>query len=347
MKLSAVEEFLTSKGFPPYRFRQIRKNYLAGRYRSFSDMTDLPLALRQELNSNFSLYSANNIKVSTSGQSQKALLSLADGLQIETVLMNYDHWLTACLSTQVGCSLGCLFCATGKMGFKRNLTAEEIIDQILFWKNYISPLSKGEAPAKTGEKDLTVSRIVFMGMGEPFLNWDNLISALKIINDPDNLNIGSRKISISTAGIIPKIIEFADLNTEINLAISLHSLNPKNREHLMPITKQYPLPTLLQSCQYYTSHTRRQLFFEYALIGGVNDSPGDLNLLIGLLKSNRLYYLNLICLNPTTKSSLKPSSPRIQEQFIRRLTYSGVNFSLRHSFGANISAACGQLAASN
>ncbi|MFA4827054.1 MAG: 23S rRNA (adenine(2503)-C(2))-methyltransferase RlmN [Candidatus Shapirobacteria bacterium] len=346
MDPAQLHQFLAQNNFPEFRYRQIVKNYYSGRYSDYSDMSDISKDLRQQLADLFPLYSTKLSSLQTNQSTQKALLSLKDGLQIETVLMDYEDWLTACISTQVGCSLGCRFCATGQMGFKRDLSSEEIIDQIIFWKHKISPLSKGEAPAKAGERDLKVGRVVFMGMGEPFLNWENLVSALKIINSKDGLNIGQRKISISTAGLPQKIMEFADLNTEINLAISLHSLDQKIREYLMPIAKQYPLRELLKACQYYTSHTRRQLFLEYALVKDQNDSPRHLKLIIDLLKSNNLFFLNLIPLNPTS-ADLSPSDPIIQKHFEIELQKNHLNFSVRRSFGQDISAACGQLASRN
>jgi len=329
MDPAQLHQFLAQNNFPEFRYRQIVKNYYSGRYSDYSDMTDLSKDLRQILTDEIPLYSVKLSSLQTNQSTQKALLSLKDSLQIETVLMDYDDWLTACISIQVGCSLGCRFCATGQMGFKRDLSVEEIIDQILFWNSRLFPKYIG--------------RVVFMGMGEPFLNWDNLISALKIINSKESLNIGQRKISISTAGIPQKIMEFADLNTEINLAISLHSLDQKTRESLMPIAKQYPLSELLKACQYYTSHTRRQLFFEYALIKNQNDSLRHLQLLIDLLKSNNLFFLNLIPLNPTSVD-LSPSDPIIQKHFETELQKNHLNFSVRRSFGQDISAACGQLA---
>jgi 23S rRNA (adenine2503-C2)-methyltransferase len=329
MDPAQLHQYLSQNNFPEFRYRQIVKNYYSGRYSDYSEMTDLSKDLRQQLAGQFPLYSVRLSSLQTNQSTQKALLQLKDGLQIETVLMDYDDWLTACISTQVGCSLGCRFCATGQMGFKRDLSLEEIIDQILFWNTRLFPKYVG--------------RVVFMGMGEPFLNWDNLVSALKIINSKDGLNIGQRKISVSTAGIPQKIIEFTDLKTEINLAISLHSLDQKSREDVMPIAKQYPLSELLKACQYYTSHTRRQLFFEYALIKGKNDSPHHLKLLIDLLKSNNLFFLNLIPLNPTS-AGLSPSDPTIQKHFESELENYHLNFSVRRSFGQDISAACGQLA---
>jgi 23S rRNA (adenine2503-C2)-methyltransferase len=245
MNISQISEYLNSLNLPQYRQKQILKNYFSGRYQNFSEMTDLPKDLRENLDKKFSLLSVSEIKLQQGTDTQKVALKLGDDLAIESVLMDYDQWLTACLSSQVGCPLNCAFCATGKMGFKRNLTTEEIIDQILYWNHKLFPKYVG--------------RIVFMGMGEPFLNWDNLMAALKIIKT--GLNIGSRKISISTAGVVPKIYEFADLDTEINLAISLHAPNQNIREKIMPISKQYdfnqifkllhrshPSPTIFRIC---------------------------------------------------------------------------------------------------
>jgi len=242
--------------------------------------------------------------------------------------MDYEDWLTACVSSQVGCPLNCSFCATGKMGFKRNLTAEEIVDQILYWNQKIYPKYIG--------------RVVFMGMGEPFLNWDNILTAINIINSKDGLNIGARKISISTAGVVDKIKEFADLDTQINLAISLHSADQKTRESFMPIAKEFTLSQLKNACNYYVGKTNRQLFFEYALMD-INTSQNDAKLLADFINSNRLFFLNLIPLN-SVDGGMTPASPGQQKTFIDYLNKLGVEYSLRRSFGQDISAACGQLA---
>jgi len=323
MDFTKLSDYLSSLNQPPFRLRQITKNYYSGKYKSFSEMTDLSLPLRQALESQFTLSSVKLVKLLEDNFAKKALLELSDELRIETVLMDYGQWKTVCVSCQVGCPLACTFCATGKMGLKRNLTVDEIIDQILFWKN---------------KSD--VSRIVFMGMGEPFLNWEVLVSSLKIINDKNGLFIGSRKISISTAGVAPRIIDFANLNTEINLAVSLHSADQETRESMMPIAKQYSLTELKKSLDYYTTTTRRQVFFEYLLAKDLNDTPLHLELLIDFIKSNHLFYLNLIPLNPI-KDGLIPS-PKLEE-FSQKLTAANVNFSVRHSIGQSINSACGQL----
>lgn len=328
MDLVKLKEFLVSQNLPEYRYRQIVKNYYTSRYSSFDQMTDLSLDLRAQLNSQFSLYSVVEDKLVGDQSTQKALLKLADNQKIESVLMNYDDWITACVSSQVGCALNCQFCATGKMGFVRNLSATEIVDQVLYWNQKIFPSFVG--------------RIVFMGMGEPFLNWDNLLESLKIINSTNGLNIGARKISISTAGVVDKIIEFANLDTQINLAISLHSANQQFRQTIMPIAQKYSLEELKKACLYYVNKTNRQLFFEYALTDK-NTSPNDAKLLADFIHSHHLFFLNLIPLNPVD-GGLAPASKAQQQLFINNLDKLSVQYTLRRSFGQKFSAACGQLA---
>lgn len=328
MDLVKLKEFLDSQNLPAFRFRQIVKNYYSGRYVKFDQMTDLSLGLRSQLSSQFSLYSVVEEKMIGDQSTQKVLLKLEDNQKIESVLMNYDDWITACVSSQVGCALNCQFCATGKMGFIRNLTPEEIIDQIIYWNQKISPSFVG--------------RVVFMGMGEPFLNWDNLLAALEIINSSTGLNIGARKISISTAGVADKIIEFANLDTQINLAISLHSANQSFRETIMPIAKKYNLEELKKACLYYANKTNRQLFFEYALTDK-NTSQNDAQLLANFIHSHHLFFVNLIPLNPV-EDGLDCATKEQQEKFMNSLDQLGIIYSLRRSFGQKFSAACGQLA---
>lgn len=328
MDLVKLKEFLDSQNLPAFRFRQIVKNYYSGRYVKFDQMTDLSLGLRSQLSSQFSLYSVVEEKIIGDQSTQKVLLKLEDKQKIESVLMNYDDWITACVSSQVGCALNCQFCATGKMGFIRNLTPEEIIDQIIYWNQKISPSFVG--------------RVVFMGMGEPFLNWDNLLAALEIINSSTGLNIGARKISISTAGVADKIIEFANLDTQINLAISLHSANQSFRETIMPIAKKYNLEELKKACLYYANKTNRQLFFEYALTDK-NTSQNDAQLLANFIHSHHLFFVNLIPLNPV-EDGLDCATKEQQEKFTNSLDQLGIIYSLRRSFGQKFSAACGQLA---
>jgi len=341
--LSTITKYLQSLSLPAFRRRQIVKNYFSGHFTNFTQMTDLPLELRTTLDQNFPLLSVKEINLLSTTNSQKALLKLKDGQKIETVLLDYHDWLSVCASTQVGCPLGCKFCATGKMGFIRNLTSEEIVDQIIFWNNYLINRHCEKSSTKQSPQGgyPYVGRVAFMGMGEPFLNWDNLILALNTIRSRDGLNLGNRKISISTAGIVPRIYEFADLNTEINLALSLHSAIQSTREILMPIAQKYSLPDLLTALHYYTHKTSRQLFLEFAPIADINDAQKEIDALIKLLKSDKLFFLNLIPLNPV-KGGLVPSTKL--KLIEKQLTAAHIDYSLRHSLGQSINSACGQLA---
>ncbi|MBP9817355.1 23S rRNA (adenine(2503)-C(2))-methyltransferase RlmN [Candidatus Shapirobacteria bacterium] len=339
MNLPQVQAFLKESGQPDYRFRQISKNYFSGRYQSFLEMTDLPLNLRESLNTNSPLLSVTLDKIIDSPNTHKARLTLSDGKQIETVLMDYGSWSTVCVSSQVGCALGCTFCATGKMGFTRNLTPEEIVDQIIFWKYYLHKSKVGASLAEAHEGGL---RIVFMGMGEPFLNFDNFVSATTIINSPEGLNIGQRKMSVSTAGVVPGIKKFMELDTQINLAISLHSADQATRAQMMPIARQYTLDELIPAIKDYADKTNRQVFFEYLLAKNINDTPFHLDLLIDLMSQHKLFYLNLIPLNPI-KGGLTPSAQSTLNNFETELTRHHINYSIRQSLGQSAASACGQL----
>ena len=260
----------------------------------------------------------------------KAGILLADGLAIETVLMKHtDKRNTICVSSQVGCPLGCEFCETGKMGLKRNLTASEIVEQVLFFARYLK------------NKNEKVTNIVFMGMGEPFLNWENVKKAIEILNDDNCLGIGARKISISTAGIIEGIEELAEEFPQINLAISLHAPDDELRGKLMPVNKKYPLAKILQAVDEYIKKTNRKVMFEYVMIDGVNDSEEQAKNLSKLLK-RPLYMVNLIAYNPTGK--FQPSLPGKIKKFKAILEKAGIFTTQRYRFGTDIEAACGQLA---
>jgi len=296
--------------------------------------------------------------------SVKVLLSLNDNLKIESVLMVYNRfaktphfsagdegkaveslpektlgfqpreayrdWITACVSVMVGCPLGCKFCATGKMGFQRNLTSREIVDQVAFWNNYLSPMKK------------RVSRLVFMGMGEPFLNWDETQKAIAEISIPGRFNIGYQQMTISTVGIIPEMYKFADLKSKINLAISLHSPFQEKREQIIPIAKKYPITELMRFCGHYVKLNNRKIFFEYALIDKFNDTFEDIFALKKLFGSS-LFHLNVIVLNPTG-GKYKGSGMGRRETFVRALEKYKIPFTIRRSLGKEINAACGQLA---
>jgi 23S rRNA (adenine2503-C2)-methyltransferase len=332
MKLKEIEKFLAEKRIPRFRFKQIRDAFFKQSLSSFKEITNLPQDLRNELTEKFAWFLVKPVKSRGSLEQGvvKTLLELEDGLKIESVLMFYRDWISACLSVMVGCPLGCGFCATGNLGFKRNLTASEIVDQVVYWNQIL----KGQ-----GER---VNNLVFMGMGEPFLNWDNVWEALQTINDPDGLGIGQRHITLSTAGVVPGIKKLADLETQINLAISLHSPFQEKREKVMPIAKKYSLNELFEAAQYYVQKTNRKLFFEYALISGFNDRPEDAAELKKLF-TDHLFHLNLINLNPTD-SKLTASSQKRLAEFTKLLDEYHIPYTLRRSVGGEIQAACGQLA---
>ncbi|MBI5787714.1 MAG: 23S rRNA (adenine(2503)-C(2))-methyltransferase RlmN [Candidatus Schekmanbacteria bacterium] len=270
------------------------------------------------------LYTSNNGSVS------KALLELTGGQTIETVLIKHlDHY-TVCLSSQVGCPLGCVFCATGQSGFVRNLAVDEITDQINFWNKRLALDLK------------RVRNLVFMGMGEPFLNWENVKAAMIFITSPDGLNIGQRHISVSTCGIVDKIREFTALKTQINLAISLHSAQNETRNLLMPINRQYPLNDLIEAGLDYVQRTSRKLFFEYILLKDINDTNREINQLIKLIQRHYLFHLNLIPYNQTL-GDFKPTGSERRRQIIQFLQKNKLRFTVRKSFGGGIKAACGQL----
>ncbi len=260
----------------------------------------------------------------------KALLALDDGLKIESVLMKYRDWYSACLSVMVGCPLDCKFCATGKMGFKRNLTAEEIVGQVEFWNDFLKKINS------------RVSHVVFMGMGEPFLNWQETSNAIKILNSPGKFNIAQNHITVSTAGIIPGIYDFSKLKSKMNLAISLHSPFQQNREEIMPVAKKYPLTELMKACGHYVKENNQKIFFEYALIDNVNDTFEDI-FEIKKIFGSKFFHLNVIVLNPV-ESIYQPSGMGRRETFIHALEKNKIPFTVRRSMGKDINAACGQLA---
>lgn len=269
------------------------------------------------------------ISSDTSGTS-KALLELADGANIETVLIKHSSHYTACLSSQVGCALACVFCATGQDGFIRNLEAAEILSQISFWNDYLKKENK------------KIKNVVFMGMGEPFLNWDSLKEALEIINSPKVLNIGQRRITVSTCGIVDKIDAFAKEFQQINLAVSLHSAVDETRSRLMPINRKYPLKALIAACLSYVEQTNRKLFFEYTLFRGINDTDREIRQLVTFINKHYLFHLNLIPYH-LTNCGFIPTKTKRRNEIISLFNKNKLAYTIRKSFGTDINAACGQL----
>lgn len=332
MDFDLLEKYLVVNHQPAFRFKQIKQGFFKQQLSGFDQITSLPYTLRKDLASKFPwlLVKVQKTVGSPKQSVVKALFQLNDNHQTESVLMFYRHWLTACLSVMSGCPLKCRFCATGQMGFARNLNCFEIVDQVVFWNLFLKK-----------EKKL-VNRVVFMGMGEPFLNWENVWQAIGLINNPNGLNIGQRHITISTVGVVPGIYHFAKLETQINLAISLHSPFQEKREMMIPIAKKYSLSELLKAAEDYIRQTKRKLFFEYALIDGFNDRPEDVKELRKIFTSP-LFHLNLLRLNPTL-AKIKPSGEVRLRAFIKELKKNKIPFTLRRSLGEKIQAACGQLA---
>ncbi|MEK7069875.1 MAG: 23S rRNA (adenine(2503)-C(2))-methyltransferase RlmN, partial [Patescibacteria group bacterium] len=329
------------KGEKDYRLKQIKKAVFCDLVNNLDEATTISKELREEIKKDFPVLNLETLKTveSKNKDSIKAVFKLKDGNIIETVLMKHLNTKdddakagrnTVCVSSQVGCAMNCGFCATGKMGLKRNLTGEEIIDQVLFFAQLLK------------KENQAVNNVVFMGMGEPFLNYENTIQAIKILNDKDGFNIGIRHISISTCGIVAEIEKFASENMQVNLAISLHSADDETRSKLMPINKTYPLTVLMKAVDNYIKKTNRKVMFEYLLIDGINDSDDDARKLIKLMK-NSLYHVNLIKYHDTG-NNLKPSSQAKRTQFFDTLKKLGVSVTFRMSFGEDILAACGQLA---
>ncbi len=320
------------EALPKYRLKQAKEAVFKNLISDWNKATFLPLTLRGELNEKCPLEIKADVLVSKNKDSVKARITLQDGLLIESVLMRHkDGRNTVCVSSQVGCALGCHFCATGKMGFKRNLTPMEIAEQVLFFARYLK---------KGGKK---VTNVTFMGMGEPFLNYDNVIKSTRIINAKDKLGIGARNISISTAGIIEGIEKFSKEGTQINLAISLHAPDNKLRSELMPINKKYHLERVLDAVDSYIKKTKRQVMFEYLLIKDVNDTESCARELARIMKKP-LYYVNLILYNEVAGSKFKSSTTERVKKFKDILKKNKVIFSQRFRFGEDIKAACGQFA---
>ncbi|HNU81677.1 MAG TPA: 23S rRNA (adenine(2503)-C(2))-methyltransferase RlmN [bacterium] len=331
MDLSKLSGILQTE--PKFRFRQVYQALYGELISDWAQASVLPLNLRERLNQDCPLDITAEISVDPGDKSSlKALLTWADGVSVETVLMRHrDGRHTICLSSQAGCPLGCAFCATGQGGFFRNLSADEIVQQFIFWARFLKQENKGES----------INNVVFMGMGEPFLNYEQFIKAVKILNDPEKFNLGSRRMSVSTVGIIEGIKKLSTEKLQVNLAISLHAAVDSLREQLMPIAKKYSITSILKAVDEYIRKTGRRVMFEYIMIKNVNDGEDDALALAQLMKKP-LYLVNLIPYNPTGK--FQASSPARIKEFKKKLESLGVAVTERHSQGRGISAACGQLA---
>ncbi len=323
-----LKTFLTENNFKPFRAKQV-EDWLKKGVLTFDEMKNLPSDLKEFLETRCYISVANIEKklVSRYDKTVKYLFALRDGEYVESVVMSYKHGYSICVSTQVGCKMGCTFCATGKSGFSRNLTASEILAQI-----------------ESAQRDLNVriSNVVLMGMGEPLDNFDNVVRFLRIVSSEQSLNIGARHITLSTCGIVPKIYELAKLNLQINLAVSLHAPNDEIREKTMPVAKAYPMDTLLKACRDYFEATGRRVTFEYALISGVNDSDADARELSQRLKGQGCH-VNLIPVNSVEGTGYQKSDIKRQQSFVNILAENNIAATVRRTLGSDINASCGQL----
>lgn len=314
-----------------YRVRQVYEWIVKG-VTSFDEMSNIPKELREKLKSLYMIpkFRIRDKKVSKDS-TVKYLFELCDGELIESVLMSYKHGYSVCISTQVGCKMGCLFCKTGKGGFSRNLAPSEMISQIEAIQN---------------DMNIKISNVVLMGMGEPLDNYDNVLKFLRIISSKDHLNIGMRHISLSTCGIVDKIYKLADENLQLTLSVSLHAPDDSIRKGLMKIANRWSVLELIDACRYYVDVTGRRISFEYAMIEGVNDDNQSAEQLSSILKG-MICHVNLIPLNKSDSKSLKRSSKSTIYRFKNMLEGYGINVTVRRTLGEDIEGACGQLRASH
>ena len=328
-----LQDWLASQGEPGFRAQQLFQWLYVSLEADIGQMANLPAALRGRLSEKAvsSALDAIDSVQSTDGQTTKTLFRLRDGHTIESVLMRYADRQTICVSTQVGCPLACAFCATGQSGFERNLTAGEIIDQVL----HFSRLLKTE--------DLKVTNVVFMGMGEPLLNYEATWQAVESLHDPSGFALGARKFTISTVGVVPGIERLRREELQVGLAVSLHAPDNELRTKLVPMNAKFPLEALIPACRRYAEHTGRRVTFEYALIHKVNDEKAQARALVGLIRGLPCH-VNLIPLNPSPGSDYKATSRERVVGFQRELRRAGIPNSLRLRRGIDIQAGCGQLA---
>ena len=351
LDFSTLTNTLEKWNEPVYRAKQIWQGLYQHLYDSSDQFTNLPKSLREKLAENFTFspFKVRTYLDSADGFTRKTLFELPDGNLIEAVLMRYGdpadnpqitasptgrgakNRRTLCISTQAGCAMGCVFCATGQMGFKRHLTSGEIVAQVMYYAQMLKDVNE------------SVTNIVLMGMGEPFHNYDNTMSAIDRLNDPDGFNFGARRFTISTVGLVPQIRRFADEKRQVNLAISLHAADDAERVAIMPVNKRYKIDDVLDACRYYVAQTGRRITFEWALINGINDTPEVAKRLASRLKG-LLCHVNAIPLNPTTGYEGRATDRNRAVAFKDILEQAGIPCTIRMRRGIDIQAGCGQLA---
>lgn len=331
--LNKLEEKMVSVGQKKFRATQLFKWIYEKGVTNFDEMSDISLSFRETLKKEYCLEIPKIFtkQVSSDG-TIKLLLELNDGNKIETVLMRYNYGNVACVTSEVGCNMGCCFCASGLLKKKRALTVDELIGQVLVLNNLLK------------DEEKRVTHVVVMGTGEPFDNYDNVMDFIRILNHPHGLAIGARHITVSTCGLIEKIRDYANEGLQINLAISLHAPNNELRNKIMPINRKYPLDELMDAVKYYEKVAQRRVTFEYILLKDVNDSKECAIELANLIKGT-LAYVNLIPFNPVNELKYKRSDEKRVHDFMDTLMKRGVNVTIRKEFGTDIDAACGQLRA--
>ena len=323
-----IEELFKEKSYQKFRAKQVFHNIHVNRINDFNEMTDLPLKMREELQNDFKI---DKIKVFKTFESKvdstkKYLLELADKNIVEAVFMEYKDRSTICISSQVGCRMGCSFCASTKNGLKRNMTSSELIEEVYLLERINGP----------------ISNIVIMGIGEPLDNFSNIKKFIEIITDPKGRNLSHRSITLSTSGLAPKIKKLADTGLDVNLALSLHYADDKKRAVYMPIAKRYSIKEIIDATDYYFDKTGRRVSFEYVVIDGVNNLNEDVENLHDLLFGKNVH-INLIPLNPIEEFDHKKPNNKVLEDFKNKLTERGLNATIRRSMGSDIDASCGQL----
>ncbi len=333
LDLPELEKALKTWGEPSYRAKQIWLGLYKNLWKAPEEFTNIPKTLREKLAENFSFSHlvVTTTQFSTDGQTTKTLFRLPNNEAIEAVLMRYSERNTLCISTQAGCAMGCVFCATGQMGFRANLTSGEIVEQVIYYARLL--LQTGERP----------TNIVVMGMGEPFHNYNATMHAIDRLNDHEGFDMSARRFTISTVGLIPMIRRFTQEKRQVNLAISLHASGDDLRSSMLPINKKYPIRDLLDACRDYVKTTGRRITFEWALINEVNDTPEQAKILAGLLHGMNCH-VNVIPLNPTLGYNGKATTRPRAQAFSQILEDNGIPCTIRMRRGIDIRAGCGQLA---
>ena len=330
--LESLKQEFIQIGEKPFRAEQVFKWLYESKVTSFDEMTNLSLELREKLTQNYEMHNFNILKKQESSDgTKKYLFDVLDGNAIETVLMSYHHGYSICVSSQIGCKMGCKFCASTGIKFIRNLTSGEIVEQIL---------------AVERDNNIRISNVVFMGIGEPLDNYDNVVNAIWIINNPKGINIGARHISVSTSGLVPKIYQLAEENIQCTLSISLHATTDEKRSSMMPVNQRYNIEELLQACRDYIEKTNRRISFEYALAKDNNDNLEDAKRLVKLLKG-MICHVNLIPINKIENGTFTKSSNENIMKFRDYLNDHGIVATIRRELGSDIDAACGQLRRKN